>query len=138
MCNASTTLCTHKSFHRQTNFSNTGSERILIVENLGNVQTNKQMPSSLETPFSHSSATLNKIANMLTFSGSRKSDMYHVSWRSCIQVCVVTYLTRRTLAHRTEIKAYWHFRHSTDDQEVKKAAGKMSCIITLVSQKIPL
>lgn len=70
-CSASTTLCTHKNFHRQTNFSNTGSERILILENLGNVktnnQTNKQISSSLEMPFLHSSATSNKRATCWHF-----------------------------------------------------------------------
>jgi len=102
-----------------------------------NKHTIKQMAISLEMPFLQSSATLNKKANILTFSECKKSYMCHVSWRFSIQVCVVTYITR-TLPHRAELKAYWHFRHSVNYHEIKKAAGKILCIITLISQKILL
>lgn len=54
-----------------------------------------------------------------------------------MQVCVVNYITR-TPTHSAELKAYWHLGHSANDQEVKKAAENVSCIITLISQKISL
>lgn len=30
----------------------------------------------------------------------------------------------RALTHRTDLKAYWHFRHFANDQEIKKTEGK--------------
>lgn len=137
-CSASTMLCTYKSFHRQTNFSNTSSERILLLENLENVQTNKQTSRTTGAPFPYGSGTLNKRSNKVTFSGSWKSGMCHVLWRIYIQVSVVTYTMGRTIAYRTELKVYWHFRHSSNDQEIEKEARKMSFIIKWISQKISL
>lgn len=117
--------CTHKTFHKLLQY---WLWKDFNFGKLWNFQNNKQARKQTNLgPFSHSSA-LNKKANNLIFSGSQKSDICHLSWRFCVQIRVITYITRRTLTKRTELKAYWHFRHFANDHEIKKQKEKSHII----------
>lgn len=125
----SNTPCTHKNFHKLLQY---WLWKDFDIRKLWNVPTKKQAKNKHLLSLFHTAQTLNKKANNLTFSESQKSGISQVSWRFCIQVHVITYITRRTLTHRTELKAYWHFRHFANDQGIRKTEGKKNHINNLL------